>query len=608
MSKTANAIRTMFRTTTLLMLFACVNGPSVAPARSETPLRPALKRSDVVFLYDNPSLYEAYGCTVLGWGQSVPTPGRLQLAHTKGVRLFAESVGFLTEFSRVIDFSPDFLDAACRNFAGQPFIVPWLWDFRHRGQPSWWWCTNSPLYRKYLESRLEEVVRAKADGLHIDDYSGTFTAVTWGKLSGCFCRHCMAGFRDYLAKNLSKDILAALGIRDLGTFDYRAYLLARGVKAEDYDRRRSQLPLAGEFYDFQVTANTEFVTRFHRRAEKLRGVPMSLAVNSNLGSPAALAIAPHLTYFCCEVETGAAARAVPMHPVYVYKLADGLSRPGASTTGGWDWAYVSDHKLPGLVRTWIALSYAFGHNFMVPHYQWCYTDKRGSFWYSGPTEEYAWLYRFVRQNARLLDGYEAVAPVAVVYDNAARRRQQADVEPICTALAERNVPFTIVVAGDDWLDYRLDAASLARRKAVIVAERLVMDKTQRELLAAIDRAGRLVRWPDDKRLEQLVPAPVRLEGVGDMLVVPRELPGNTKSSLVVHLLNRRYDGQKDAMTLQTNLMLRPRHDFVGGRKFARAMLHAPQTPSIPLRITFDGQDPRIEVPRLDLWAILELNE
>jgi hypothetical protein len=55
-------------------------------------------------------------------------------------------------------------------------------------------------------------------------------------------------------------------------------------------------------------------------------------------------------------------------------------------------------------------------------------------------------------------------------------------------------------------------------------------------------------------------------------------------------------------------MLRPRHDFVGGRKFARAMLHAPQTPSIPLRITFDGQDPRIEVPRLDLWAILELNE
>ena len=85
----------------------------------------------------------------------------------------ATSVGFLTESAASIDFSPDFLDAACRNFEGKPFVVPWLWDHKHKGQSAWWWCTNSPLYRKYLEQRLAEVMKAQPDGLHIDDYRGT---------------------------------------------------------------------------------------------------------------------------------------------------------------------------------------------------------------------------------------------------------------------------------------------------------------------------------------------------------------------------------------------------------------------------------------------------
>jgi hypothetical protein len=110
-----------------------------------------------------------YGCTVLGWAGGEGAR-HIEEAHGKGVRLFATSVGFLTESSRVIDYSPNFLDAACRNFEGQPFVVPWLWDQKHKGQPAWWWCTNSPLYREYLKARLSEVMKARPDGLHVDDY------------------------------------------------------------------------------------------------------------------------------------------------------------------------------------------------------------------------------------------------------------------------------------------------------------------------------------------------------------------------------------------------------------------------------------------------------
>ena len=595
------------------ILFACGFGtaafPSVgheaAPPNGQAdPPRRAIRRSDVVFMYDNPQMYQTYGCTVLGWSGRADAE-HIRAAHDKGVRLFSISVGFLTEFRRVIDFSDDFLDAACRNIEGKPFIVPWLWDHKYKDQPAWWWCTNSPLYRKFLDSRLVEAMKTEPDGLHIDDYTGTSGTVTWR--SGCFCGYCLAGFREYLEKNVSKEKLAGLGIKDLARFDYRKFLLEKGVEPEEYNQRRSRLPLAAEFHDFHVKANNAFVAGYRRRAEQLRGRPLTLCVNSGLTRPETLVIAPHLSYFCCEVGQGASSRAVPKHPVYVYKLADGLDRPVTSTASGQDWAYVMEHKLPGLVRTWVALSYAFGQNFMAPHRQWCYTQEKGTHWYTGPAEEYAWPYRFVRRHARLLDRYEAVAPVAVVYDNAARRKGRGNIEPICTALAETNVPFTVLVAGDDWLDYRLQPDRLARFKAVIVAGQPEMDRPQRDLIEQVRSHGRLIEWPDREGLDKLVPTPVVVEGSEHVGVVPRAIPGEEDSPVVVHLLNRRYDGETDTMVPQKEITLRLRRDLFSGRKFTKATLHAPKAEPLVLEVTSDGKYTMVKVPELEFWGIVELD-
>jgi len=564
----------------------------------------ALRRSDVVFMYDNPERYDDYGCTVLGWAGRADAE-HIRRAHEKGVRLFATSVGFRTEFRGMIDFSDDFLEAACRTFAGEPFVVPWLWDHEHKGQPAWHFCTNSPLYRDFLYSRLESRMAAGPDGLHIDDYTGTSGMVTWQ--AACFCRHCTAGFREYLKKSLPAERLAELGIEDPGRFDYRQYLLDRGVKPDEYNKRRASLPLADEFLDFQVKAAHRFVAEYRRRAEELRGQGITLSVNSCPGRPISLVIAPQLSYFCCEVWHDAAKRRVPSHPIYVYKLADGLGRPVASTASGHDWAYVAEHKLTGLVRTWSALSYVYGHNFMAPHRQWCYTQQKGTHWANFPTQQTAGPYRFVRRCARLLDGYEAVAPVAVVYDNAARRRGKANIEPIVAALAERNLPFTVVVAGDDWLEYRLSAEQLAPFRAVVAPKDLAMDAGQR---AAIDRVaadGRLVTWPDDDRLGELVPPPIVLgEGSGQLAVVPRAIPGDAAAPVAVHLLNLRYDGERDAMLPRSDLSVALRRDLFSGRQLTRATLHAPGKEPSPLSITSDGDLLRITVPELGLWAIVEL--
>jgi hypothetical protein len=205
-----------------------------------------------------------------------------------------------------------------------------------------------------------------------------------------------------------------------------------------------------------------------------------------------------------------------------------------------------------------------------------------------------------------LDGYEAVAPIAVVYDNAARRQGRSDIEPICIELAGRNMPFTVVIAGDDWLDYRLDADELASFRAVIVTQGTSLDGGQQALIDKIEAEGRLVVWPNDNRLEELVPAPVVVRGSQHVGIVPRTKPGDDAAPAVVHLLNRNYDGQNDRMIPQRDFSLRLRRDLLPGRQFTKATLHRPKHEPQPLRVVPSGEHTSVEVSELTVWAIVEL--
>lgn len=583
------------RKTVWFGILTCV-GVSLVQAQDRV-----IRRSDVVFMYDNAAMYEPYGCTVLGWAGHAQAE-HIRTARSKGIRHFSSSIGFLTEFKRVIDFDDNFLDAACRNFEGEPFIVPWLWDHHHQhnGHGAYWWCTQSPLYRKYLESRLVEVMRTGVDGLHIDDYRGTSGAVTWK--SACFCRHCLAGFRGYLASRVSKEKRTALGLTSLKDFNYRQFLLDRGVTPELYRTKRWEQPLAEEFLDYHVRANLEYVQAFRRKAEEIKGGPISLSVNSGLNSAHALMIAPELDYFCCEVGHEASGMKAASHPITIYKLGDALDRPIASTASGQDWAFTAEHNLPGLIRSWTALSYAFGHTLMAPHRQWCYTKEKGTHWKTWPPEDFADLYQFIRKHSRYFDGYNAVARVAVVYDNAARRRYRADIEPICTTLAERNIPFTIVLAGDDWLPRRLSEEQLQPFSAVIVHKDHNMDPDQQAVLEAVKRDARLITWPDEAALATQVPAFVQVEDSAPVMVVPRVHP-DPEAPLVLHVLNRSYDADTDRWPPLHKLRIRLHPELMSGRTLTAAHWVSPDGPTTECTL---GDHHLVTVPTCGMWGLLVL--
>ena len=558
----------------------------------------ALNRSDVVFFTDDPAQYEAYGCTAVGWGARADAK-HIQEAHGAGVHLLAASVPFRTGFAGVIDYTDRFLDAACRDFSGAPFAVPWLWDHKHKGQPIWWGCTNSPLYREWLDGYLVKKMAASPDGLHVDDYTGTAGAVTW--LSACFCEHCMAAFREHVKAHVPQAALAELGITDLDSFDYRQFLLERGVKPEEYKAKRASLPLAEAFLDFQAHAVTDYVRAFHAQACTLRGGRVTLSVNSSLSSPLSLMIAPYVDYFCCEVAHAATQGAWPGHPVYIYKLADALDRPVAAMASGQDHAFIAEHECEELLRTWIVTAYSHGQAFTPPTNLWCYTKEKGTHWYKGPAAEYAGMYRFIRANAALFDGYDAVAPVAVVYDNAARRAGAGAIEGICVKLERANVPFAVVVAGDDWLDYRLTEDKVVGFKSLLVAEAPEhMDAVQR---AVLEHSGRM-RVFNDAVLAEL--PRVTAENGADVAVVLRVKQGGPNAPVVCHVHTRLYDADTDRVVPQDNAAIHIPRALLPERAYTEAVVRAPNAEELRVPVETADAEIVLRLPQVGLWHVASL--
>ena len=160
---------------------------------------------------------------------------------------------------------------------------------------------------------------------------------------------------------------------------------------------------------------------------------------------------------------------------------------------------------------------------------------------------------------------------------------------------QRNIPFTVAVAGDDWLDYRRTRAS----------ERIqgrCRDEGRRHgrPSACIDRQAPGRRPPgdvaDEARLDKLVPTPVQIEGTDQVMAVVRAVPGDQRSPLAVHLLNRRYDRQKDGMVPLAAFGLRLRQDVLGERRITQALLHSPRSKPVPTEVRHDKDSVVIKIP------------
>lgn len=592
-----------------------------AISEEATTARPFIHASDVVFMYpaEHPSQYDAYSGTVVGWAGRPRTrkvqdveafQKRVEEAHKRGYKFLSQfpisdknkmrycaSNDFLVDFRGFIDFRPDtFMDATCRDLDDNPIRVPWLWDHEYKGHLAYWWCTNNPDYQKFLRDQTERGCMAPVDGLHIDDYSGTSACSAYN--GGCFCRYCMEGFREYLRQQFSQEQLREMGIERINDFDYCEFLKAKDITAEQFKRGRHTCPLGDVFQDFQNSRMKQRVREIFEYAERLRGKLLLRSVNSSASSPRALLPSPLIDFFCGEVPHHAESTQTPVEPVLVFRLVEALKRRQTATASGQDWAWIKANEKPGLVRTWIAQTYAFGSVFMVPHRQWCYTAELGTHWWHGRPEDFAYIYRFVREHASLLDGYVSLANTALIYNDA----NFSEVRDAALKLTEANIPYAIVVADDG----KLTAETVAPYEYIIAGPRPLSDK-QEEILE--ESEAQVVRWKGLSELPGAIKNHLTIEGSNRVRVSIRYNPDDVNAPIVCHLLNQNYELEKDDIH-PVSIRIALNRDLlgkaVGKSDIGIAVIHIPNSEPVNLPIVKTDDIISFEVEDLRLWTMAEL--
>ncbi|MHC1768127.1 MAG: hypothetical protein AB9869_28290 [Verrucomicrobiia bacterium] len=550
-----------------------------------------LKRSDVVFMYQaDRSVYEAYGATVLAWGGR-PTPRSLEQA--KGVKFFG-SVGMVTEFSRYYERFPDeYEKGLCRDVNGQPVKVPWLTDHQHKGIPYWWCCTQQPVFRQYLKERVIDTVKAGADGLHIDDHLGSAGGLWLGL---CFCDRCVEGFRTHLA-SLPAAETKRLGIDDPETHNYRE-VVRTWIAAEPAKRKSAQHPLWNEWTVYQCRASAAFMEELHSLANQTAGRPVPMGANAGLLWPRHLADYRTLDLFSAETDHHASERRFSDLPLFAYRMADAVGRPYAATASGGDWAFVAEHKTPGLVRGWIALSYAAGHCLMAPHRQWCYTPEKGTHWYQGPAEKFVPLYQFVRRNATLFDDYETHADVSLVLPHRAFIRNPNPWFDIGREFAAKNISYRLLLGGDAIVDHPLPRRELAASPVLLAPQPGdLLPEDRRALAEAAEKQPIYERLAD--ALKAVKPA-VQVENDQPVRVLARVASG----SAVIHVLNDAYRAEQDDVRSLEGVRLRVNLGALGLKEDARCWFYEPDAAPVQL----EAADGVMALPRLGLWSIVRLGE
>ena len=273
---------------------------------------------------------------------------------------------------------------------GNLLSAPWMRTWKENA----WGCVNSPEYRASFVAHAAAAIDAGSDTLQMDDPATNMAAVRWG---GCFCTHCMAGFRTYLKRHATAEELARAEVGDLEQFDYRAYLKTRDAPVGDAFAKYDGGALKRHFTAFQEASVRDFFIDTRAKIDAHAGRHVVFSSNNYAGrwtSP----------YDLFELGMAELPERDAKPAVLYQRFADARQRGKAQlytlVPQAWDGTEVTLH------RRIIATCYAFGGHLIVP---WDVYTGSGKPRYYGKPEDYADLYKFVRDNARFFDGYEDAA-------------------------------------------------------------------------------------------------------------------------------------------------------------------------------------------------------
>ncbi len=298
----------------------------------------------------------------------------------------------------------------CVSLDGSANEQPWKRHWPNPYSRASGCCSNAEFEALYIKA-LQTYTQAGATLIQRDEGIGNAYRPRYG---GCFCDHCMRGFRQFLAADVSAAELTALGIADIATFDYRTRLRATGAPVGDVFSRWDGGRLQQLFRKYQHEVSIGFMARTRRALSKGAGVEVAMSCNNGVHNFDE--IMQQYDWFFGELSRHHAT------PAFLYRTAsqasalDRLQIVTMPKKGGHS-VYVTPDGWERHTRQTIATSYAVGGICMVPWDVYMPNTmapdrkRSGTPRYFGKPEDYADLFGFIRGNAALLDGYEDAATI-----------------------------------------------------------------------------------------------------------------------------------------------------------------------------------------------------
>lgn len=270
------------------------------------------------------------------------------------------------------------------DMQGQPLKDPWTKSYGGR-----FCCPNHPGYATLLLEHARYALDAGVDYFQMDGVQLNDIMRHYG---GCFCAHCVKGFREYLAAHSTPEQRAGWGIGDLSAFDYARFLLERGTAPDAASNSwKGPRELRELFCAFQIESGLEFLRALHGKIDRLAGRKLAYSCNAT----EEFLVDYHKVHDFALNESYPATEG---DPAFLYERR---LRPAQALGKSLLMTFVSTDVPHN--RRFIASAYALGANVIVP---WDVFIGLAAPRFFGTPEQFSDLFGFVRANAALLDGYE----------------------------------------------------------------------------------------------------------------------------------------------------------------------------------------------------------
>lgn len=478
---------------------------------------------------------------------------------------------------------------------GNKNMPSWMVTFK---PPPWTGCVNSPAFREIFFAAGKNLVDIGVDMIHVDDWAMN---ASWVRNAGvCFCDSCRKGFRGYLKTHLPPAEAKKLGITNLDTFDYRAYLKSHGVPdAASYRKQFRSLPLTPYFNAFQVESTRKFYADFRQKLDEW-SPKKHIAISVN-------------TMFTRIAEDGSTFGIEQFDfivgEMYSQTFADHLlAGKSAEAFGVGEVVSPIPRSFPES-RSAIATIYALGQTHLVPWDLYMGSDATGiQPRYFGTREQYGDLYDFIHEHKPLFDNYRSAAEVGVLFNT--DEPSSKGVKAFCERLAAKQIPFHLILTAQKNANVPLRESDLDAIRLLIAFSPVesLSPADQKRIQAAQEKNGLRMVSPDTD-LAKLASIRgfdwVSLEGPSGIYTFPRVNPQS--HSATIHLVNWNAAPDKKGNDQFQHITLTLKHLAKWG-KLREVWLHQPGHPSQKLIPELHPGYARLTIPQLDTWAVIEVKE